>query len=452
MKKLIKTIPPLLVLLLAVTARAPAAAQDGTTLISYKGNGSYMLVEKSDLRRYDNDKYTGLQSREVQSFIRQTEGSSAEAGSLFYDGSFFVVQETKRNTRAVRQGISTSIPSSFKITADGNLVMLEDNGYPSFRSFPAYPRQRIAIGDSWQCHGERAVDPLGNGQISRMPMLVEYTYLRDDSYNGSPVYVLKAQWATRYGVSYIDPEGDPELKSAQGKHDATILVSKESGNAIVVRDIVDEYFVYEDGRKVALKGTISLFTKYPPAYDRGKLVHALQRAAIVSPEKAQELARADGAGSSGKNGSRQPAASSSSSAGGSKAAAQAALSGKGLAIAVDNTADGIRLTMQNLQFKPDSAELLPAEQARLDALVGVLKEAPESRFLVEGHTASTGNPDGELRLSVERARAVAEALVRRGIPAEQFICTGCGGTRPLADNSTPEGMARNRRVEITILE
>ena len=507
-----------------------AAAQESTALISYRGNGSYMLVEKSDLRRYDNGKYTGLQSREVQSFIQLVDGNPAEPGSLFYDGSFFVVQETKRNARSVVQGIRTSIPSSFKITADGTLVMLQDNGFPSFRSFPAYPRQRIRTGDSWQCTGERAADPLGKGVVTRMPMLVQYTYLRDDVYNGKPVHVLQAQWATRYGLSYVDPKGDPDLKSAQGKHDATILVSAESGAAIVVRDTVEESFIYADGSRIDLKGTISLFTKYPPAYNKDKLIHALQRVAIVSPGQAEALAKADGGtNAGGKNAGRSSAAAgskgsaesgagkgsadaasatsgknsgdkssgskasggktsggkksgqkdkggkaagktggtstgtgTSASAGGNKPGASTAAtssgtsadagSGEGLGIGVDSTADGIRLTIRNLQFRADSAELLPEEQHRLDAVATALKEVPGSQFLVEGHTASTGNPEGERRLSEERALAVARALVQRGIPAEQFICRGSGGTKPVADNSTPEGKAKNRRVEITILE
>ena len=122
------------------------------------------------------------------------------------------------------------------------------------------------------------------------------------------------------------------------------------------------------------------------------------------------------------------------------------------ALAVEKTASGLRLTMQNLRFKADSAELLDSEAARLDAIAEVLKQAPESQFLVEGHTASVGYPAGELRLSAERARAIAAALARRGIDADKFICRGSGATKPIADNTTREGKAKNRRVEITILE
>ena len=58
-----------------------------------------------------------------------------------------------------------------------------------------------------------------------------------------------------------------------------------------------------------------------------------------------------------------------------------------------------------------------------------------------------------MKLSIERARVIAEMLVALGVrKPEEIIIVGYGAERPIADNSTPEGMARNRRVEITILE
>jgi outer membrane protein OmpA-like peptidoglycan-associated protein len=57
-----------------------------------------------------------------------------------------------------------------------------------------------------------------------------------------------------------------------------------------------------------------------------------------------------------------------------------------------------------------------------------------------------------MELSIERAQRMVEELVRRGISADRFIYKGWGGTRPIGDNSTNDGRALNRRVEITILE
>lgn len=466
-------------------------------LLKYNGSGSYVYIERTDVRRYDNGKYTGLVSREVRSFIAPTSvPSGGKISDRYYDGSFFIDEATKRNSREVNLGINGAVPSSFKISSDGILTMLVDNGYPSFRSFPAFTNQRISIGDKWQAKAERVVDPLNKGIFTKLPILVEYTYLKDELFHGEEVYVFSAQWATRYGISYWDFAGDKDLKSAQGSHKATMYVSKKSGNALVVRDMVDETFIYNDGNIYSFKGSISMFTEYPPAYDKNKLIPALQRVASVSEKEIKEIlekpvnesswieTEKKSSGSIEKNDFESGANSRRNNSYAEKKIAknenqtygaknhpqkkkdsadeiQSKISaGKNSSsnsksekkVIVENTAAGIRLTMQNLNFKPDSSELLPGENERLDQIAQVLKEVPDQMFLVEGHTASVGYEKGEMKLSVERANSVANALIQRGIPREKFICKGSGGTKPIADNSTPEGKAKNRRVEITILE
>lgn len=466
-------------------------------LLKYNGSGSYVYIERTDVRRYDNGRYTGLVSREVRSFIAPTSvPSGGKISDRYYDGSFFIDEATKRNSREVNLGINGAVPSSFKISSDGILTMLVDNGYPSFRSFPAFTNQRISIGDKWQAKAERVVDPLNKGIFTKLPILVEYTYLKDELFHGEEVYVFSAQWATRYGISYWDFAGDKDLKSAQGSHKATMYVSKKSGNALVVRDMVDETFIYNDGNIYSFKGSISMFTEYPPAYDKNKLIPALQRVASVSEKEIKEIlekpvnesswieSEKKSSGSIEKNDFESGANSRRNNSYAEKKIAknenqtygaknhpqkkkdsadeiQSKISaGKNSSsnsksekkVIVENTAAGIRLTMQNLNFKPDSSELLPGENERLDQIAQVLKEVPDQMFLVEGHTASVGYEKGEMKLSVERANSVANALIQRGIPREKFICKGSGGTKPIADNSTQEGKAKNRRVEITILE
>lgn len=450
----------------------------------YNGGRNYTLVERTDLRRYENNRYVGLLSREIRSFI-------SNYGDL-YEGSFYVSQDTVRASLSVADQIHDSIPSKFRISDDGNLTMIEDYGYPTFRSFPAFSANRIKHGDSWQAKAERAVDPLNKGIVTKIPMYVQYTYTGDENVRGEDVYVLTAKWATRYGQNiYMDFGGDKELKQAMGSHNATMYVSKVTGNAIVVRDSVDETFVYNDGKAVTFKGTISLFTEYPPAVDRSKIIRALQRVAAIDGDEAKLLAqvatKTDGAHSKAgskdadvaklssgsqsardaqstaysksKSGSQKSASSKPSAESISKAVAAVSKSLSDQAIAaaskpikVENTTAGIRLTIQNLQFKPDSAELVSGESSRLDQIASVLREVPESQFLVEGHTAATGNETGEMRLSALRAHKIAKELSKRGIPQEKFICKGSGAHKPVADNSTPAGKAVNRRVEITILE
>lgn len=462
---------------------------DDTQTISYKGSRNYKFTERSDLRVYQNGRYVGLQSKIVSAFIIP---GWTDKG-LVYEGDFYVDQDTNRNKAQVALGIHEAIPSSFIINSDGNLTMLVDNGYPSFRSFPAFTAKKIKKGDIWEAKAMRAVDPLSKGIVTKMPIYVRYTYTGDDNYNGEPVYLITAEWATRYGTGgttmYVDWGGDKELSAAQGSHKATIIVSKPSGAALVIRDSVDETFIYKDGNKYQYKGTISLFTEYPPAIDRSKLIAALKKMDLLDDEEAEKLLQRpvakDDAATAGRlpqetgiaagkgspdnfnDDSWEPINTSEWVSGGNpdkdtksktdrlkkKIEDHQAKSAKSAApISVDNTEAGIRLTIQNLQFKADSSELLPGEEKRLDQIAEILKLAEGAQFLIEGHTASTGYEAGEMKLSKERADSIAAALAKRGIGSERFICKGSGGKKPIASNETAEGKAMNRRVEITILD
>ena len=493
-KKITSTIFVFLCLTFFVTGQSAinhplGELSDDTQTITYKGSRNYKFTERSDLRVYQNGRYVGLQSKIVSAFIIP---GMTDKG-LVYEGDFFVDQDTNRNKAQVALGIHEAIPSSFIINSDGNLTMLVDNGYPSFRSFPAFSAKKIKKGDIWEAKAMRAVDPLSKGIITKMPIYVRYTYTGDDLYNGEPVYLISAEWATRYGTggttSYVDWGGDKELSAAQGSHKATIIVSKATGAAFVIRDIVDETFIYKDGNKYQYKGTISLFTEYPPAIDRSKLIAALKKMELLDDDEAEKFLQRpvakddawsagkdsqEGGSSFGKSGpdqfdddSWEPVNTSEWISGGNpdkdtksktdrlkkKIDDHQAKSAKTAApISVDNTEAGIRLTIQNLQFKADSAELLPGEEKRLDQIAEILRLAEGAQFLIEGHTASTGYEAGELKLSKERADSIAAALAKRGIGSERFICKGSGGKKPIASNDTAEGKALNRRVEITILD
>ncbi|MCR4735807.1 MAG: OmpA family protein [Treponema sp.] len=383
-------------------------------LITYTGSENYILVERSDLSRKDNGKYVGLFSREIRSFISPV----MKNGVNVYEGDFYVDQDTKRSSSLVGKSLHDSISSIFTIDSDGTFTMIEDNGFPSFRSFPVYSKSKITKGSVWESQSERAVDPLNKGIFTRIPMYVQYSYTRDADYHGIPVYVFKAKWATRYGNSNIDLNGDSELKSASGSHEADVFVSMKSGAAVYIRDKVDETFVYKDGNSYNFRGTLNLFTEYPPQINEEELMPLIQR---VVKDDSKTDTKKDSEVKSDR-------------------------------LEVEKTNAGLRLRMNDLKFKPDSSELLDSEKSRFDQIVEILKKVPDSMFLVEGHTASTGREKGEMQLSLERSHSIVSELIKRGIAAERFICKGSGGKIPIADNSSEEGRAKNRRVEITILQ
>lgn len=84
----------------------------------------------------------------------------------------------------------------------------------------------------------------------------------------------------------------------------------------------------------------------------------------------------------------------------------------------------------------------------IDQIVQMLKSNPDLKLSVEGHTDNTGNPASNKVLSEERAKSVVTALVSAGIAPERLSASGYGQDKPVADNNTEEGRAKNRRVEL----
>nr|WP_199000239.1 OmpA family protein [Flavobacterium sp. ASV13] len=86
--------------------------------------------------------------------------------------------------------------------------------------------------------------------------------------------------------------------------------------------------------------------------------------------------------------------------------------------------------------------------ARLDAIKEILKNYPNAKFSIEGHTDSTGSAKINDKLSQERAEAVMNALIQRGVNPENLVAKGFGSSQPVASNKTAAGKAQNRRTEI----
>jgi outer membrane protein OmpA-like peptidoglycan-associated protein len=85
---------------------------------------------------------------------------------------------------------------------------------------------------------------------------------------------------------------------------------------------------------------------------------------------------------------------------------------------------------------------------RLDAIKDIIKNYPNAKFSIEGHTDSVGNDKANQKLSEARAKVVMDALVAKGVNPENLTFVGYGETKPVADNKTAEGRAQNRRTEV----
>jgi outer membrane protein OmpA-like peptidoglycan-associated protein len=114
--------------------------------------------------------------------------------------------------------------------------------------------------------------------------------------------------------------------------------------------------------------------------------------------------------------------------------------------------EGVTISLSDIQFRGDSAELLSSEQEKIRKMAVLLERFPGQPILVGGHTALAGTASGRSRISLERARSVADFLISLGCrTAAEITVQGFGASRPVADNKTAAGQALNRRVEITLL-
>lgn len=106
---------------------------------------------------------------------------------------------------------------------------------------------------------------------------------------------------------------------------------------------------------------------------------------------------------------------------------------------------------ENLEFASGKDVISKQSLASLNALADLLKKNPNWKMQIDGHTDNVGNAKSNTVLSQKRADAVKKYLASKGVAASRISTKGYGSSKPVADNKTPEGRDRNRRVEMTVL-
>ena len=114
------------------------------------------------------------------------------------------------------------------------------------------------------------------------------------------------------------------------------------------------------------------------------------------------------------------------------------------------TARGLVATLPGSSFDPGKAALRAATRVTIGKLAGILLMLPKHNVRIEGYTDSAGNAAANRKLSEDRARNVADLLREEGIPEERIAFEGYGAANPVAPNTTSDGRALNRRVEIIV--
>jgi outer membrane protein OmpA-like peptidoglycan-associated protein len=289
-------------------------------------------------------------------------------------------------------------------------LTIDDRYYmPMVRNVPAFPDRDIGIGESWNAMGIEVHDFRANFGIEepyRIPFTANYTYLgervwRETSYPG-------------FSVSYrvlMEPEavsGRVFPRRILEACDQIVYWDAERGQAVAYEEYFRIVIDLSDGQTYEYRGVSEAEVIEAPPMDKEDMVRDIT-------EDILNLNIPD--------------------------------------VSVRVTDEGIVISLENIQFDPDSAVLRPVEKSKLDKIAEILLRYPDRDILVGGHTAMAGTAAGRMQLSVERAASVAEYLLGKNVRTpDRVVIRGYGADRPIADNRTAEGMERNRRVEITILE
>ncbi len=377
----------------------------------YYPGEKFKILEKSDLRRYENGRFVGLSYREVKGVLEVTQGDSAALktnNGLKASGNFYVFEETKHDMRNMAKKIDKVVPVSFTISKEGLFSSKKVMPFPTVQNFPVFPKGSVSKGDMWRAFGVRVVDPLRDGKYTKVKFYCEYRYVGDAVKRGKKYAVVKALYAMRYREG-DDPGGDDRIERIIGKHSVTIYYDVSGDNESFMVDLMEEHYTLKckSLKTVSFKGFILTWFNNVELMNRARLVEEMKKEIKTSGVKN---------------------------------------------VTVEKRKEGVALTINSIHFIANKAIVLPAERPRLRKLAEMLKKIKGRNFLVVGHTADVGSKESQYVLSVRRAKTIVDYLVSQGIPARRFMYEGKGGTEPVAPNDTEENMAKNRRVEIIVLE
>ena len=281
---------------------------------------------------------------------------------------------------------------------------------PVVRNVPVFPGYSLKIGDTWSEAGEEVHDlsSLGIKEAFHFPIIVNYKYLGKTEFEDSEYETFSVQYNIFFKPPrvYNAPRYYPVRIS--GYSDQLVYWDEKFGRPYAYVENFNLIFDFADGGSFEALGSAQAKVVESGLMDKEKLIDEIQ--SHIDEQGLEDT------GVSGND-------------------------------------EGVTITLSDIQFLPDSAILVEDEKRKLITISEILKRYPERDIVVTGHTAMAGTYEGRQLLSVERAKAVGDFLLSQGARDQtQMIIKGVGGTRPIADNSSEEGMKQNRRVEITILE
>jgi len=333
-----------------------------------------------------------------------------ENGDALLFTHYMTTQNTLSSTTGAHLSWGEEDSVEIKRKPNGQLYDCNNEGLPTVRSVPSFPDYEVKIGDSWTMPGLEVHDMKA---IFNMDCAIEIPFTANYTLTGTEV---------------------------------------QDGNEILIIDVY--YELFQDAyRENLYRGTFYTGTV---GYSKQKLYWDNTRGDLAFYEEEFQIKMLDTRGNSFIfHGVAQGEVTEYKSLNDDDNVKkiQDTVDEMNLNdVSVKKGEKGLTISIENIQFEPDSNVLLESEKIKLQKLGEILKEFTND-LLITGHCAERGTIRARQRLSEERAESVATFLKAMNIRDEYHIYTeGKGSTQPIATNATEEGRAKNRRVEITLMD
>jgi len=323
--------------------------------------------------------------------------------------SYFYYNKNNLVTSEIRE-LKENVEVTHLKDAQGRMTANNSDYLPTLRNVPFFLEKEIQVNEKWNAPGYEVQDLFGDKKLSVFPIDVNYTFLGNEEINGKKVSKIYYE----YNVDITNSSNykiDNRILRINGVSKTTLFFDNKLG--VRVKEIYNSNYMFEINDFGVIK-----YVEFVDKGERNWYPIELMRKDDIIKDLKKEMDDNNI---------------------------------KNTEITKDDK--GIKITLENIQFEPDSSNLLPSEIERLDKISEILKKYKDRGVLIEGHTTDRGTETGRQKLSLERAKSVADFLTgKEAIDPKKSSYIGRGGKNPIAPNNTEDGLRKNRRVEIFILE
>ena len=372
-----------------------------------KGNsGSYISTVEEDV--YINN--VPSHHAEIINRISSKMTNVAADGEAFIYATYMTTENSisQQTGRSLSWGEETT--SVFSRKKNGELTISDDIYMPTVRNVPVFPDKKVKPGETWTAKGKEVQDVrkafnMDNALI--FPFDATYTYKEDTTIDGKKLNVILVDYEFSYESTDEQINAGQTLRQSVGWSKQTLYWDSDKG----LLDHYDEEFLI---KILDLYGNLYVFTGTAHA-ELTEFTSVNDDSTVKQLQDTFDKLKLDN-------------------------------------ISVKKGDKGLTISLDNIQFEPDSDVLMESEKLKLKKIGELLKQYSND-LLITGHCADRGTASARQKLSEERAEAVASYLIGLGVRDEYHIFTqGKGSKEPVASNNTEEGRAKNRRVEITIMD